>query len=201
MELNSLPARPVFSPEGERIGYVKCAYICKNLGKLSSLCCVDEEENEFFLPAQSVSFEEEGVFAGTARERSPKGVPSPVGKAVFNRAGGYLGRCCGFDADSGVLTAEKKGARCVFPAACLKLGDAVIVSENKKSARSNENAIRVTKTAEKPPQNIGSDLLGKQLKKDVEGVAEKGDTVTAATLKLARRNNKLLELAANTLTE
>ncbi len=207
MELSLLPGKPVLSREGKALGYVKCAYVCKNLSELSCLVCVDGEEEEFILPAKELVFSEEGVCAGKARLKAPSGVPCPVGKAVFDRAGRYLGRCSRFDTE-GALSVWNGGEK-VLPLSRLSLGDAVIATlpaqGEKKTTRTAQNAIQVGKKEKKadvePPEQDGFGVLGKQVKKPVEGVAVCGETVTPATLKRARENNKLLELTANTLTQ
>ena len=205
MELSLLPGKPVRSPSGETLGYVKCAYVCKNLKDLSSLVCVDESEEEFVLPARGLVFSEEAVTAGTARLKAPSGIPCPVGMAVFNRAGRLLGHCAGFDAEKGVLTVAKGEAKLLFPLPRIAVGDVVFVSQNasskeKKNTRIAQNAIQVAKTEEFSHEAEAFGVLGKQVKKSVEGVAETGETVTPATLKRARESNKLLELTANTIT-
>lgn len=206
MKLENLPGAIVETPEGERLGYVKCAYVCKNSAKLSALLCVDEEEEEFFLPAHAVKKADGNVTAEPARAKRAAGVACPVGKAVFDEKGAFLGRCEGLDDESGLLTAGGKS----YPFRETVTGDAILwkgraQKHTEKTARAAKNATRVAKTEKnalpEPPNNESFGPLGKQVKKTVEGVAETGDTVTPATLKLARENNKLLELTANTLTE
>lgn len=207
MQLSLLPGKPVFSREGKELGYVKCAYICKNQRDLACLVCVDGEEEEFILPAKELTFSDDKVSAGKARLKAPLGLPCPVGKAVFDREGRFLGRCNGYDTD-GTLSVWNGSAQ-TLPAARICLGDAVIAAfpsqREKKTARTAQNAIRVDKK-EKRTDDVASGreefgVLGRQVKKPVEGVAAPGETVTPATLKRARENNKLLELAANTLTQ
>ncbi len=200
MELSLLPGTPVLSPAGEALGYVKSVYVLKN--RLSALGCADGGEEEFFLPAQKLSFSEKGVTAGRAKTSAPSGEPCPVGRAVFGRTGKFLGRCCGFDPEAGTLSARRGEATLVFPLSRAAAGDVVLISptHEKKNGPAAKNAIRVDKTQKISAENGAHGLLGKRVKRPVEGVAEAGETVTPATLQRARENNRLLELAASTLT-
>lgn len=210
MELSSLPGKPVLSPAGETLGYVKSAYICKNR-ELSSLACVNDREEEFFLPAKELSFSDDGVIAGKRRLRSPSGEPCPVGRAVFDRFGKFLGHCEEMDTDAGTISVFRRTpdgllTALTVPLSRVALGDVLLVSSEreKKATHGAKNATQVAKTkqtAESDPPEQAFGVIGKRVKKQVAGVAETGDTVTPATLKLARENNKLLELTANTLTE
>lgn len=217
MELSSLPGKPVLSSTGETLGYVKSAYICKNRN-LASLSCVDAEEEEFFLPAKELVFSADGILAGKTRLKAPAGTPCPVGRAVFDRSGKLLGHCSGFDPDAGTITvtpacraAHGDGtAVTVFPLSKTAIGDILLLSptsvtKDKKETRCAKNAIRVAKTKQNEEaaaaEREAFGLIGRQVKKQVAGVAQTGETVTPATLKRAHQNNKLLELTANTLTE
>lgn len=228
MELSKLPGKPVLSPAGEALGYVKCAYVCKNFDKLSCLACVDGEEEEFFVPAQAIAGVGDAVIA-SARSKTPVGIPSPIGKGVYDRFGNFLGGAGEFDPDNKLLFVYKNGGCAVFPAETIAVDEAIIVYENAKqkpaARRKNvqKNTKRtVKKETEAPPsppraENTvhkylmpsrplsGTNLLGKQVKKTVfseEGtLASAGETVTPAVLKKAREHNRLVELAANTLTE
>ncbi len=211
MELCLLPGKPVLSPSGERLGYVKSVYLCKNLKKASSLVCVSEEEEEFVLPAWEVVCSEDGVLAGKTRQKAPAGIPCPAGSAVFDRTGTMLGRCGGVDPERGIMTViarkrsgEDMKARSAmfFPLSRVAVGDVVLIAacREKKTTCDAKNVTQVAKTQDQSGEEEGFGVLGKQVKKQVAGVAETGETVTPVTLKRARENNKLLELAASTLT-
>ncbi len=209
MELSELPAKPVVSPSGERFGYIKEVYVCKNLVEIASVVCFDEEEEEFVLPARALIAVGDAAVVSAARVKTPKGIPCPVGKAVFDGAGTFLGHCSGLETESGVLSVGIGEEKKHFPAERARVADVAIVPAGKdEKGRPAKNGGRVRKTQRAAKENAAEErpdemfgLLGKQLKKTVEGVAEQGETVTAATLKRARENNKLLELTANTLTE
>lgn len=228
MELSELPGKPVLSPAGEALGYVKCAYVCKNFDKLSCLACVDGEEEEYYIPMQAVKGIGDAVIASPTRLKTASGLPSPVGKGVFDRFGNFLGAAGGFDPEKGLLFVQKSGGCAVFPAAFLSVEEAVIVYETAEQKpaphRKNvqKNAKRTTKkgtettplphaenTVHKfflPSAPIsGTNLLGKQVKKSVYSengkLVSAGETVTPVVLKRAREHNRLIELAANTLTE
>lgn len=220
MKISFLIGKPVISPAGEALGYVKQAYVGKNFDKLAMLLCVDGEEEEFLLPAQAVEGAKDAVIAHNRRAKSVSGVPSPVGTGVFDRSGNFLGGAEELDPEHGVLTVFCGNGRAVFPAAYIRSDGATVVCDQpyarKKSRKKSENVpkkeIRMQKnvTSEEVPkpdaESGGSGgLLGKQVKKTVSGengpIAQAGEKVTPALLKKAHEHNRLLGLTANTLTE
>lgn len=220
MKLSFLIGKPVISLAGESLGYVKQAYVSKNFDKLATLLCVDGEEEEFLLPAHAVVGARDAVIAQDRRLKSASGVPSPVGTGVFDSAGNFLGGAEELDLSEGVLTVVCGSGRAIFPAAYLRSNGATVVCDQpcarKKARKKDENGpkkeIRMQKN-DTPPAEMPSPvtesgepgLLGKQVKKTVAGengpIANAGEKVTPALLKKAHEHNRLLGLAANTLTE
>ena len=54
MELSTLIGKQILAPNGEILGYVKNAYLTQGNKKVSSLECIDGEENEFYISARAV---------------------------------------------------------------------------------------------------------------------------------------------------
>lgn len=200
MKLSELIGAPVLDPAGKRIGYVKSIYASKTLEALASLGCATEEEEEFFVPARAVLGTGEAVTVGKARLKAPAGVPSPIGKAVFDCRGNYLGR-------ASELIAEREGALLVrgrlplaLPLKSLAAGDAVILYPGKGRPAAHPKP----RTSEAPKDGFDRfGLLGRRVLRPVfdrgELLAGVGETVTSALLKRAHARNRLLELEASTL--
>lgn len=130
MQLSALIGKPVVTSAGETLGYVKSVFLGKKLNALSSLTCVDGEEEEFYLPARALLAVGDAVTAGNARLREPTGIESPIGKPVYGSRGEYLGAASEFtfDENEAFLTAVKDGEQICVAASRLALGDSVIVN-------------------------------------------------------------------------
>lgn len=139
MELSTLIGKPVLSPSGETLGYVKCAYVAKNMNALSSLVCVDGEEEEFYLPARAVLSAEDAVIAGSARLKEPSGVNFPLGAPVYTNRGEYLGKAAELTicADGAALCITKYGQATDVSANRLIFQDAVIVYPERAQRRAS----------------------------------------------------------------
>lgn len=227
MELALLPGKLVLSPRGETLGYIKCAYVNENFVGLCCLVCVDAEEEEFILGAGAIRSVGEAVIAENVRQTEICGLPCPVGKALFNAEGNFVGRCNGFEAETGTLSLLCGKAVRHFLASQLVIGEVILLPrEERKSAKKvQKNVERTTKIGTKSnkkapagapeerkikgahnapeelqkPDEYG--VLGKRVLKGVADVAEPGEKVTPALLKRAHESNKLLALTANTLTK
>lgn len=195
MELSTLIGKPVLSPAGETLGYVKGAYVAKNMNAVSSLVCVDGEEEEFYLPVRAVLSAEDAVIAGNARLKEPTGTNFPLGAPVYTSRGEYLGTATELTlcADIAALSVTKNKRTVRFSANRLAFQDAVIVYPERakrpltprgKSAENNaepqtEHAVRppIAESGERkhaqPPENAqreqekpyANNLLGKRLKR------------------------------------
>ena len=223
MEYSMLIGKPVLSAEGRSCGYVKGLQLSKNLSALVCFVCIDAEEEEFFVPASALQTIGDAVIIGKARLKTPTGIPCPVGKGVFDENGNFLGGASALtDGENGILTViGTLGAR-EFPVKYLEVGEKVIVRYEKKSIKKSaprkprpvkSEVPPSAKKAEEPlPKQIDrqttqsstmyrSNLLGRRLQRQVCGLAEAGETVTAEMLRRARESNRLLELTAGVLTE
>lgn len=133
MELSSLIGKRIVSPVGEVQGYVMRACPTRDLKKLSSLVCVDSEEEEYYLPARAVTAIGDAVVAGKARLSTPTGIHFPVGMPAYSEHGALLGVVSDFllgEAPAIVISKiiiTNDGARAVYPAECVQIGDTVIV--------------------------------------------------------------------------
>ena len=229
MKLSDLIGAPVLSPAGEWLGYAKSAYLCQNLRALSCLVCADGDEEEFLLPAHTLLSVGDAVIAGGARIKAPVGVPSPVGKPVYNAQGDYLGVGAEFiTGENALLFVAGQGSVIVFPAEHLTVSETVIVysDPSEKPTARRKSAVRARKQqkspsapaeASQPEKENASDadpatkslypfsLLGKQAREsvsDADGapLVGAGETITPEILSRARRSHCLLALAASTLT-
>lgn len=207
MELSSLIGKQILSPAGKQLGYVKGVLLSEDLRRLSSLCCVSEEENEFFLPAEAVRAAGDALVADGEKTCRGSGTACPVGKAVFAMTGNYLGGAERFDPETGLLTVSKEGKRRTYRAETLSVGDVVLVRTPARRREKRENAAAQGEpsapAAQKNREPQG--LIGMKAKKSVPvaggTLIGAGETVTPAHLKRAREANRLLELKAAVLTK
>lgn len=219
MNFSSLPGTLVLSPAGEELGYVLAAFVSLRPFGLTSLVCADAEEEEFILPARAVRSCKDAIIAGNGRLNSPAGVPCPVGRPAYDERGAFLGRVAELSehgelalSDGTALRAENIAAGeavVVYPAGKLPPAGVKKTAAKRATARKNEERVEKTAPAEEktPPREenalSAADLLGKRVKKPLLGgeLASAGDVVTPEVLQRARRSNRLVELAASTLTE
>ena len=143
----------ILSPDGEKFGYVKEARLTRDLTALSSLVAVDDDEEEFYLPARTVLAVKDAVIAGKARIAAATGVPAPMGRSVFSEQGEYLGIVTDMKLEGApALTVTKDASRDV-PLTHAAVGETVIVFEKERKKR----AVRQEKSAPKPaPKTISA---------------------------------------------
>ncbi len=91
MQLSTLIGKPVLTRAGDRLGYVTAVYLSRDMKKISSLLCADDEEEEFCLPARAMLSAADAVIAGGARLKAPTGIASPIGKRAYTHTGEELG--------------------------------------------------------------------------------------------------------------
>ncbi len=91
MELSTLIGKQILAPNGEILGYVKNAYLTQGNKKVSSLECIDGEENEFYISARAVLSVGDAVMATRSRLAAPTGTACPIGSAAYSYEGEYLG--------------------------------------------------------------------------------------------------------------
>lgn len=245
MEVSTMIGTEIFSPVGERLGYVKAVYLSKDRKKITCLLCVDEgehaegEEDEFVMPYRAVLSVKDVIIAKKSRISKTIGSPAPVGISVYSDTGEALGTLCEILVGDGgpVYVVTKNGIRTTYTDDSVIIGSALMVSaggkKSKKAGGKERPAKAVTpnKTAEEIPAvaplasaepyaapqqafagmgigNAGVDrlnLLGRQVKITVrdrngEEIVRSGERITPEILSLARRNNLLLRLTVNTLT-
>lgn len=232
----------IFSPAGEKLGYVKTVYLSKDRKKITCLSCVDEAEkeegsdDEFVMPFRAVLSVKDVIIAKKLRMNKTIGNPAPVGASVYSDTGEALGTLCEISAGEGepVYIATKNGVLSSYPDERVTIGKAIIVSfagnkkggaipqeaSNEKEEKEREGTVpeerkagwlsaeRGVIAAEDAPSFSGLDrlnLLGRQVKisvrdKNGKAIAESGERITPEILSNARRNNLLLRLTVNTLT-
>ena len=237
MEVSTMIGAEIFTPAGEKLGYVKSVYLSKDRKKITCLLCVDEgesgEDDEFIMPFKAVLSVKDVVIAKKMRITKAIGSPVPVGINAYSNTGEALGVLCEILVGDGgpVYIVTKDGVRTSYPDGSVIIGEALMilpegaragtktVSKNGKgktksaSASNKEHAIEEPAQSEFAPiMNItgpaGIDrlnLLGRQVKITVydqngEVIALSGQRITPEILSLARRNNLLLRLTVNTLT-
>ena len=221
MEVSTLIGAEIFSPAGEKLGYVKTVYLSKDRKKITCLLCVDEgesgEDDEFVMPFRAVLSVKDVVIAKKARIAKTTGSPVPVGINAYSDTGEALGTLCEILVGDGgpVYIVTKNGVRTSYPDGSVVIGSALMVSsENKEKAKSKEEPTKeaAQEVSEFTPmtyaQPAGLDrlnLLGRQVKitvydKNGDVIAMSGERITPEILSLARKNNLLLRLTVNTLT-
>lgn len=247
MELSTIIGKQILSPSGEILGYVKNAFLTQGNKKISSLECIDGEEEEFYLSARAILSIGDAVIASRARLSAPTGTRCPIGAAAYSYEGEYLGAAGDIllgDA-SPVYILVKDGVRKSYAADCVSCGETIIVYPDKQKKiaanrlKSAGRASKAEKTAEpaklkhknnltetnnvlhntdteksitteeiidqNPEADYRCNLLGKIVKKSLYDcfgfpIAVAGERITPSVLAAARRNNLLLRLTVNTLT-
>lgn len=229
MEISTIIGKQILSPAGESLGYAKSVYLNRDFTKISSLCCIDGEEEEFYLPARAILSTGDALIAGTARLASPSGEPSPVGKAAFSHTGEQIGMVCDVIlSDQSSVTVCNQTIRVSYPVELTAIGESVIVypdeqtkkalspkkrrapskpkpAKNNHSPSAEKTPVKTDPAAKIQPSNQRFGILGKQVKRSVydsQGypLVLAGEKVTAETVLRARKNNRLLQLTVNTLT-
>ncbi|MDE6412069.1 MAG: hypothetical protein K2L02_06020 [Clostridia bacterium] len=236
MEVSTMIGTEIFSPAGEKLGFVKTVYLSKDRKKITCLLCVDESDkeeetdDEFVMPYRAVLSVKDVIIAKKSRISKTIGAPAPVGASVYSDTGEALGTLCEIlVGDSGpVYIVTKNGVRTPYPDDVVTIGEALMISteSGKKNAAlsvAEEPAVIPTPapavgyslgdidfSAVVNAANAGAgidrlNLLGRQVKitvRDKNGdlIAESGEKITPEILSLARKNNLLLRLTVNTLT-
>lgn len=222
MEVSFLIGKNVFSPSGEKLGYVTGAYLTRDLKKLTALSLADEEEETRYLPARALLACGDAVIARASWVQSPLGVPFPAGVTAYTQKGELLGTVCGWH--DGILTISGEKGKTEAEAERIVCGETLIVYETapvgrkrtprkKPPVRKKSDPIPTEEEAFSHPmsqiqQNSPFDrgnLLGRQAKRNVYDatgnlLVAAGETVTAETLSKVRRRGKLLALTVSVLT-
>ena len=238
MEVSTMIGAEIFSPAGEKLGYVKSVYLSKDRKKITCLLCVDEgesgEDDEFIMPFRAVLSVKDVVIARKMRITKLVGSPVPVGINAYSDTGEALGTLCEILVGDGgpVYIVTKNGVRTSYPDGTVVIGEALMISPQgtKKAGAKSRKKKRGSKTekeiaATEAPATVEAvqapiefapivnatagidrlNLLGRQVKITVhdhngEVIALSGQRITPEILSLARKNNLLLRLTVNTLT-
>ena len=241
MEVSTMIGAEIFSPAGEKLGYVKTVYLSKDRKKITCLLCVDEgesggeEDDEFVMPFRAVLSVKDVVIAKKERISKTIGSPAPVGINAYTDSGEALGTLCEILVGDGgpVYIVTKNGIRTSYPDGSVVIGEALMISSGtgeKKRSVSKERPAQKEKSVEDkveempafeeeptvggfaPMMNVSEpagldrlNLLGRQVKiavydKNGDVIAQSGERITPEILSLARKNNLLLRLTVNTLT-
>ena len=245
MEVSTMIGAEIFSPVGEKLGYVKAVYLSKDRKKITSLLCVDEgdregdEDDEFVMPFRAVLSVKDVVIAKKMRILKTVGSPAPVGINAYSSTGEALGTLCEILVGDGgpVYIVTKNGVRTSYPSGTVVIGEALMISDGgtakntavkakkggSRRGKSTPEAPRTLQAAaaeidEKPTNEFEAlmnasspagidrlNLLGRQVKiavydKNGELIASSGERITPEILSHARKNNLLLRLTVNTLT-
>ena len=129
MQLSMLIGKQILTPAGERLGYVTGAFLDREMKKLSALAVADAEEEEFFMPARALLAVGDAVIANNFRNRTPVGIPSPVGLPAYSQQGEFLGSVGDwlFGEEDAVIIVVKDGVRTSVPVKNILSGETVIV--------------------------------------------------------------------------
>lgn len=206
MEYSKLIGKQVFTQDGTLLGYITGLFLSHDLSSASTLKCADEEEEEFFLPFDAVAKIGDALIVQNRRIHSPQGVPCPIGKAVYDEGGNYLGAASALSSgNSGVLTVQSPLGEKEYPAKRILVGDTVILraklnTGTKRSVKKQPSEEEKT-SPETSDEVYRNNLMGKKVKTDLEGIASAGDTVSAEMIARAHESNRLLELTAAVLSE
>lgn len=138
MELSSLIGKEILTPTGDKLGYAKSAFVSRDYKRLSSLVCIDEDEEEFYLPARAVLASDDVIIAGKGRLPAPTGLPCPIGTPAYSEKGehfGVVGDLLVGDGDP-VYVIVKDGIRTSYAADCVVTGKTMIIYPEGKPKRS-----------------------------------------------------------------
>jgi len=211
MKISQIIGKQILTPYGDFQGYAAAARLTKGMKGLSCLVGIDGEEEEFYLPAKSIIAVGDVILAGTARTDEPTGSLPPVGKTAYDSSGNRLGTVrdllFGEEEEPKLIVEEKE-----YPFAQAIVGNTVILypsAKEKPVAKKTKPQKTETPSPSEPQKPMKRltryDLLGRTVKKTVydgQGypLILEGERVSKETILLARKNNRLLQLAVNTLT-
>lgn len=207
MEFSTLIGKPVLSHNGKSYGYAVRVYVSKDLSALTCILCADSEEEEFYLPAHAVQRVGDAIVAGKARLKAPVGIPCPVGRGAFDEKGAFLGGVSALtDGSHGTLTVVGLFGEREY-ASRLVLADEIVVIRDEPRAKKNQRELKREKIARQSPSaspeefSYRTNLLGRRVRREIQGLALPGETVTCEMIRRAHETGRLLELKSNVLTD
>ena len=167
MEVSTMIGAEIFSPAGEKLGYVKNVYLSKDRKRITCLLCVDEgesgEDDEFVMPFRAVLSVKDVVIAKKMRIGTAIGAPAPVGISAYSDTGEALGTLCEILVGDGgpVYVVTKNGVRTSYPDGTVVIGEAIMISSTpakKAGARSKKK--RTGSKEEKPIKEETAESAG-----------------------------------------
>ena len=210
MQISFLIGKVILSSKGEELGYVVRVLLNKNRTKLLTLVCADENEEEFFLPARTLHLEGDAIVCTGRENGDTLGQPCPMGMRVFSDTGADMGAVRDMIFEDGGAYLLLTNDNVLYPVANAQFGKVIIMRQQKKQEKkpSVKKPLPKEEIQKTPAPQTGADrvnLLGRIVKKTVHAqngipIAQAGERITPAVLSLARRENKLLQLTVNTLT-
>lgn len=147
MQISSLIGKPVLSPSGEAYGYITDVRLSRNFQKIACLVIADSEEEETYLPMQTVRAVADAVIAGKARLSEPAGVPSPIGKRAYTLKGEELGFVSDVTlGDDPYFMISKGNTTDMVPISLVSVMESVIVYESEEERALMKKTVRTKAT-------------------------------------------------------
>lgn len=208
MEFSTLIGKPVLSHNGKSYGYAVRVYVSKDLTALTCILCVDSEEEEFYLPANAVQRVGDAIVAGKARLKAPVGIPCPVGRGAFDEKGAFLGGVSALtDGTHGSITIVGLFGEREYSSRLVSAEEVVVIRDEPRSRKSAQREPKRDKAPRQSPLttpeefSYRTNLLGRRVRREIQGLALPGETVTCEMIRRAHETNRLLELKSNVLTD
>ena len=213
MQISFLIGKQILSAQGDLLGYAVRALLNKTRTKILSLVCADENEEEFYLPARALHMEGDAIVYTGRGNGDTIGQPCPVGMRVFSETGADMGAVRDMIFDDGGAFLLLTNDNTPYPVSCARFGQVIILRQSSKPTK-KPGAHKTTQEETEPktkkipvptglPDRVN--LLGRTVKKTLYSqsgilIAQAGERITPETIAAARGENKLLQLAVNTLT-
>ncbi len=180
MELSSIIGKEILAPSGDKLGYTKNVFLSKDRKKLSSLLCIDEDEEEFVLPARAILASDDVIIAGKARLNAPTGLPCPIGIPAYSDKGELMGVVGDLLLGGGdpVYVIVKNGVRTSFSADCVVPGKTIIIYPEGKPERIAREKKSAAKQAASPKKQTSAPAAAEQPEPDF--VLEQTENVAPA---------------------
>lgn len=133
MKLSSIFGKKIISKAGKS-GYVISVYA--DGGKICGLVCADENENEFFVGADSIKSVKTNIAYKGGTTEKINGSPVTLGKPVFDGEGEYYGDLTDFTVENNELVCAHVGIK-KFSCGDIAVGDAVIIKNSAQILKSD----------------------------------------------------------------
>ncbi len=222
MQLSNIVGKQLLSTRGQTLGVCIGAYASRNLGKLTALVCANDEDEQFYLSPRAVKNVGDVILATYATLKSPAGIPVPVRRAAYSHEGEFLGLLSDVVWDEQPkIVLVKEGVSQSISQNKILVGETLIVypTEAPRKAtrpRAKKRPTRVRDeikddipvsepTLSAQSNKIALDLIGRTLTRPLYApdgtlLGARGDVVTPALIRSARRQNKMLQLTVTVLS-